>query len=311
MSKISVVIPAYNAGEFIGETLRSVVEQEGVEICDIAVCDDQSKDDTAEVVKSFADRGVRYLRNEKNLGPPGNFNRCLEVASGDYVALFHADDVMLPGNLAKKMAALEAHAAAGMAHSNAIYIDETGKRGGLHVEGARDYQRKGADVFKAWLGENNEIVAPSVVMRRSVAERVGRFEVGITHTQDLNYWLRMAAAADVVYLAEPLVLYRQHAGQDTKRYSPARLIREDYLALRWACDWAESQHLAGELELAARIPEMRAKYRVRALNRAEQARVAGEREDAGKLLALAREIDPKVVFSAPYWRQLVAFWLRK
>lgn len=309
MSSISVVIPAYNAGAFIGETLQSVVEQKGVDICDIAVCDDLSKDNTAEVVKSFADRGVRYLRNEKNLGPPGNFNRCLEVATGDYVALFHADDVMLPGNLAKKVAVLDERPSVGLVHSNAIYIDEYGVRGNQFRERDEDEFVKGSEAFRAWLGSDNHVVAPSVVMRRSVVEQVGRFEEGITHTQDLNYWLRAAAVTDVGYLAEPLILYRQHSGQDTKRYSAARLIREDFLARWWACRWAEREGHAEGVDLRAVRAAMRRKYLIRALNRAERELAAGGREETGKLLALAREIDVKSIASLAYARLAIKYWL--
>jgi len=321
--KLTVSIPAYNAGTYLAETMASILDQELWDY-ELVVCDDRSTDGTAEVARSFHDSRIRYELNPENLGPPGNFNRCLDEATGEYVCIFHADDVMQPDNLAQKIEWLDQYPHVGLVHSNAVYIDEHGAEGELVL--AADIPasiRSGVELFDEWLRTDNEVVAPSVVMRRSVVEQVGRFETGITHTQDLNFWLRMAATADVAYIAEPLIKYRRHSGQDTNRYSQARLIREDWLARKWAFREArgagygvrgirsedrsrDNVPLTWRSEVSGRrraqMGYLQDKYSIRALNSAERCLAEGDCEEGRKLVILAAQIKPLVRLNKQWLR---------
>ena len=301
--RVSVVIPAYNAAEFIGLTLRSVLGQ-SLSDFDVVVCDDCSRDGTENVVRSFDDPRIRYVRNERNLGPAGNFNACLDHATADIVCLFHADDVMTPDNLARKLAVLERHPNVGLVHSNARYIDPTGRELGFaNPPGDEETVVPGAEAFVDWWEERHSVNAPSVVMRRSVVETVGRFENGITHTQDLNYWLRMALYADVAYLSAPLIEYRQHPGQDSNKYSPSKLIREDFMARELAMARAGAR-----VQGAARMmAQARGKYAIRALNRAGARLHAGDVREARALLGLTARIQPRRCVTADYIRLAVKY----
>jgi glycosyltransferase involved in cell wall biosynthesis len=93
LAGVEVLIPAYNAASTLRATLRSVIGQT-VPIGSATVIDDLSTDGTAGIAQSFA--GVRYIRNDRNLGCSGNWNRCLDVAKSDYVCLLHADDLLAP-----------------------------------------------------------------------------------------------------------------------------------------------------------------------------------------------------------------------
>lgn len=106
--RLSVCIPTYNFGAFIGETLQSIAAQlqDGVEII---VLDGGSTDDTAEVVGAFAQRHpqIRYHRQPKRGGIDRDMARTVALAEGEYCWLFGADDTMQPGALARMLARID------------------------------------------------------------------------------------------------------------------------------------------------------------------------------------------------------------
>ena len=82
--KVSVCIPTYRGAATLGAAIASVLAQSMADF-ELVVLDDNSPDNTADVVAGFADGRIRYLRNPANLGPEGNWNRCLTEARGAYV----------------------------------------------------------------------------------------------------------------------------------------------------------------------------------------------------------------------------------
>ena len=101
---VSVLIPAYNCGRYLGRALDSVLAGQGVSL-EVIVVDDASSDDTAAVALAYADRGpVRLLRNEGNRGVSYSRNRAMREARGEWLALLDGDDWFGPGRLAALLA---------------------------------------------------------------------------------------------------------------------------------------------------------------------------------------------------------------
>ena len=94
-NRVSIIIAAYNAEETIQETLESAINQKNVDI-EIIVCDDASTDSTADVVRNYRDPRILLLQNHKNLGPGPSRDRAIQHASGEWIALVDADDVIHP-----------------------------------------------------------------------------------------------------------------------------------------------------------------------------------------------------------------------
>ena len=90
--RVAVLLPAYNAGKFIGETIQSVLAQSYGEF-ELLIFDNASDDNTAAVIASFGDPRIRYHRNEVNLGFHGNVNLALSATQAPYVVVMNADDV--------------------------------------------------------------------------------------------------------------------------------------------------------------------------------------------------------------------------
>jgi glycosyltransferase involved in cell wall biosynthesis len=103
---VSVCIPTYRGSAFLAAAIDSVLSQ-SYPHHEIWILDDNSPDDTQAIVSRYSDPRIKYLRNPKNLGPGGNWNRCLEVAQGKYFKLLPHDDLLAPRCLEEQVSVLE------------------------------------------------------------------------------------------------------------------------------------------------------------------------------------------------------------
>ena len=106
-NKLTVIIPTYNRADLLGRSIQSVLDQSFKEF-DLIIIDDKSTDGTPRVVKNFNDSRIKYIKNQKNLGIIGNWNKAIDVAPGKYLSIFHDDDIMSPDFLKEAFLALEA-----------------------------------------------------------------------------------------------------------------------------------------------------------------------------------------------------------
>lgn len=223
---VSVCIPTYNRAEMLRATMTSVLTQT-FEDFQLIVCDNASPDATESVVRSFRDKRVRYVRNDRNLGVRGNWSRCLSLADGEYVSIFPDDDLMLPHNLERKVEVLRRHPRVGLVHSKYHVIDNSGTivkpntNWGHGPDRTIDAIQNGFEVLTVMLATYNIINAPTVLLRRACVDTVGDFTTRLRLTFDWEYWMRIAVYYDVAFLAEPLVKWRLHAASQTSLYSHA------------------------------------------------------------------------------------------
>ena len=106
ISKVSVLLCSYNAEVYIRATLQSLLAQTYTNI-EILILDNNSKDTTVEIIKSYKDTRIRLYLSEKNLGPYGGLNFLLEQATGEYIAIQDHDDLWHPQKLAKQIVFLD------------------------------------------------------------------------------------------------------------------------------------------------------------------------------------------------------------
>ena len=103
---ISVIIPTYNRADFIGRAIESVLDQTYQDF-EIIVIDDGSKDNTENIVKSFDDTRITYIRLKDNKGAAVARNTGIGTARGKFIAFQDSDDEWLPQKLAKQMEVFE------------------------------------------------------------------------------------------------------------------------------------------------------------------------------------------------------------
>jgi glycosyltransferase involved in cell wall biosynthesis len=204
------MIPVYNAGNFIEETLRSVLAATAVlESVQIEVVDDASTDiNVQEVVERVGQGKITYFCQSSNVGSLRNFETCINRSRGQLVHLLHADDLVSPGYYAEVQALFEEYPEAGAAFTRYEYINEKGE-----VTNTKPKVFPQAGVYPDYL----EILAYQqkqqycvTTVKRSVYEALGSF-YGVTYGEDWEMWLRIAANYPVAYSPKILGSYRLHS----------------------------------------------------------------------------------------------------
>lgn len=208
---VTVVIPSYNYGRYLADCVHSVLAQEGVDV-EAMIVDDASTDDSLAVATRLAesDERVTVVQHEQNMGHIPTFNEGLAKATGKYLALLSADDMLTRGSLARATAVMEARPGVGLVygHPRVIYGDDV-TPGRTQGRGVRIWA--GAD----WIGAQcrrglNCIYSPEVCVRSSVQRSVGGYSDGLPHTGDLEMWLRIASVADIGRVNSDQAYRRMH-----------------------------------------------------------------------------------------------------
>jgi hypothetical protein len=236
---VSVVIPTYNGGPFIAQTVRSALAQTLHDL-EIVVVDDASTDDTLETVRRLADPRLRILTSDANAGAGANWNRALRAARGRYVKLLCQDDVLAPTCLQRQVAAFDAEGAAlTLVCARRLIIDERGRtiaqRGfARRVSGAVPGPVAARLVIRSG---GNPIGEPSAVLfRKEDALRAGLFDESQQYVIDLDLWMRLLAMGALHVIAEPLAGFRVSAGAWSVALAGAQARQYCALAHRAAGD---------------------------------------------------------------------------
>ena len=234
--RLSVCLPTCNGEVYLAEAIRSVLSQT-YSAFEIVAVDDASTDRTMEILRGFTDPRVRIYQNPSQRGIPGNWNAAVELARGEYVCVFHQDDVMLADNLARKMALFESDPSLSLVHSGAQPLIEADAPSHLSewIEKAEaDFVEEGEEYFRKLLLHGNCICAPTVLVRRTQLETAGRFNETLGYTCDYEMWMKLCLEGRVGFIHDALVGYRWHAGNASHYYRHQRGARERGLARRAA-----------------------------------------------------------------------------
>jgi glycosyltransferase involved in cell wall biosynthesis len=207
--RVSICIPTYKGAATIGEAIDSVLAQTYTDF-ELIVVDDGSPDDTLGVVRARSDPRLRVLQNDSNLGPQGNWNRCLSLARGPYVKLLPHDDLLHPECLARQVPVLEQDLAQQL---SLVWCarDVIGPQGRVLLRGrgfpqARPGLVTRREVVRQSIRRGTNLVGEpgAVLFRRELATRVGGFDQRFPYVIDLDYWLRLMAHGPGWY--DPLAL---------------------------------------------------------------------------------------------------------
>ncbi len=201
---VSVVMPFFNAGDFIEQALSSIIRQTYHNL-EILVIDDGSTDNSAEIVRSFQDPRVKLLGDRYRRGITYRLNEGIDAASGDYVARMDADDVSSPARIECQVSKMKEDRDIVVLGTAAAYFDAIGKITGAPRESPTE------DTEIKWrLLTHNCILHPSVMLRSDVI-KCERYSSDFPLAQDFELWLRLAARGyKFANLPQTLVLIRRH-----------------------------------------------------------------------------------------------------
>lgn len=218
MLSVSAVIPCYNAGPFLAQTIESVLGQTRA-VSEIVLVDDCSTDDSADVARRYP---IRYLRTPVNSGNAVARNTCLREARSDLVAWLDADDYWEPHHVATVAALLERYPDAGAAFGAVRLVGAA--RG---VATPRIPPGPPVDFFweSFWRTPGPQMAA---IARREAMLAVGGYDERMRSGNDFDIWMRFARHHQLVSTQEITSNYRWHPAQLSAR--PEHQYRNTYLA---------------------------------------------------------------------------------
>jgi glycosyltransferase involved in cell wall biosynthesis len=212
MSKplVSVIIPTFNRGYCLSESIRSVVEQSFSNF-ELIVVDDGSTDNTSGILSQFP--GIQLIQLEENRGVSFARNRGLEQAHGDWIAFLDSDDLWEKAKLETQVQWAERNP-----DCHAIYTDEIWIRNGVRVNPMNKHRKYSGDIFCYCLPLC--IVSPSsVLLRTELLSEVGGFDESMPVCEDYDLWLRIAKQYPFHFIEEKLIVKRGgHEDQLSRKF---------------------------------------------------------------------------------------------
>ena len=214
MPKVSVIIPTYNYSHFLGEAIRSVLDQTFGDF-EIVVVDDGSTDDTKQVASRFADPRIKYIYQE-NRGVSAARNTGISACCGDYVALLDSDDIWVPQKLELQVKILDSRPEVSAVCSDVNIIDiETG----VFINTLWNNDRRlgpfnprmsSKKLFRRLLSRGCFIHPSSTLFRHVVFDEAGLFDESLRTHEVWDMSVRVLLRFDMALIDIPLVNYRQH-----------------------------------------------------------------------------------------------------
>lgn len=208
--RVSVIMPTYRRAHLIGLTIDSILGQSYRDFELLVRDDGKEGDGTEEAVLRAAngDPRVRYHRNPKNLGMPGNLNGGIEASTGELIAVCHDHDLFAPTYLERLVALLDRYPAALFAHCGIEIVDQEGKPTGDRHVGPWAPLTPGRAWLSVMLRGFSCPVCALTLVRREAHERYGLYHPAYGFIADVEMWMRLSEEGDVAFAAEPLVRVR-------------------------------------------------------------------------------------------------------
>ncbi len=210
---VSVIIPCYNHGRYLNSSIASVLAQDYPRI-ELIVVNDGSQDDSLEIMRSLQASHGFLVIDQPNGGVTLASEAGCKVASGEYVVIFDADDVMPPYRISKQVDFFESHPSVGCCGGNFVYIDSDGREiAGAPLKSFGIYSFN--ELFSI---ENIWVGGPTSMYRRKAMLEAGGFDLSLD-IQDLQMELKIAHAGyDVAILEDMFSYYRRHSENKSSNY---------------------------------------------------------------------------------------------
>jgi amino acid adenylation domain-containing protein len=215
--RVSVVIPAYNSGDFLPAAIDSVLLQTYPDV-EIVVVDDGSTDDTK--IKCDRYPTVRYIY-QVNQGAASARNAGIRASQGEYLLFLDSDDYLFPDAIEIGVECLQANPAAGFVFGNYLFRS-------INADGSYTTQQLSEDPpavasYATILAAQHKIQCATVLLRRAAVEAVGGFGTGFTVMEDLHLFLSIARTLPIDFHDRVVSEYRYH-GRNLSSASAKMLI---------------------------------------------------------------------------------------
>ncbi|BBY65357.1 hypothetical protein MHEL_36000 [Mycolicibacterium helvum] len=233
--KVSLCIPAFQAGQFLRATLDSVLAQDFPDM-EIVVVDNNSTDETRTILDAVTDDRVRVITNRTTLSAEDNHNLVVKLSRGEFVKVVSADDTLRRNCVTAQAAVLDSNPDIALVASRTDFIDDAGALlfAGRGLRGILGRQTGEQVIRKIVRSAKNPVGAPvSVMFRRADFDRCGGFRGPSLFTLDMDLWARLLRQGHFYGMPETLAAYRIQGGSLTASISArSQLAQQDKLTRR-------------------------------------------------------------------------------
>jgi len=227
---VSVVIPAYNAGKYIRETIDSIIGQTYKEI-EVIIVDDGSTDSTYEICVEYSAKypNVKLLNHKNRINKGVSISRkyAVDHAQGDFIAFCDSDDIMQPNKIESQLEAFRRHKGAVLVHSGMSMFGpdrefcEKFEESMTYARGESRYNLLHSD---HWLTKN-KILNSTVMVRSEYIKRIDFAFKQVFQYEDWALWILLGQRGDFVFIPDKLTRYRCHDTSATSRVISNELVR--------------------------------------------------------------------------------------
>lgn len=202
MTKVSVVMPVYNTDEtYLREAVESILNQTFTDF-EFLIIDDGSTNNAKDVIFSYPDKRIKYVKNERNMGLIKTLNKGFGLASGEYIARMDSDDISLPVRFEKQVKFLDENPNVGVLGTWFQYFPSN------RIVETFTYSK---DIKECLLVNSNNIGHPTVMIRNSVIKEINaKYDENALYVEDYALWLALIDKVDFANIPEILLKYRVH-----------------------------------------------------------------------------------------------------
>jgi len=225
---ISVVMPVYNGQQFLAQAIESILRQ-SFEDFEFIIVNDASTDNTEDIIRSYADHRIVYVKNEKQLRLAGTLNKAIKLSKGKYIARMDADDVSLPARLELQYGLCEKK------NLDACFglIKTIDRYGNFLGNWQLDSETITYESIKKQLPYHNCLAHPTVMIMRKTLEEY-MYDESSGDAEDYNLWLKLISDRKKIYKIPDVILYyRIHADSITYRSNEKIKGIEKNVRARW------------------------------------------------------------------------------
>jgi GT2 family glycosyltransferase len=204
--KVSIVLPTYNGSRYIKKSIDSCLNQTHKNI-ELIVVDDASTDTTPEIISSYTDKRIRYLRNEKNMKLSKSLNVGFAHANGEFLTWTSDDNYYDSEAIKTMLSILCTYSKFEFVYAGQYAIDENDNI-------LRHNEVRPLESLKV-----SNPIGGCFLYTRKVAETIGKYSPDAFLAEDLDYWIRVFRRFHIVGLRKPLYYYRYHKDSLTSKYA--------------------------------------------------------------------------------------------
>ncbi len=201
--KVSVLMPAFNAEDYISKAIESILHQSFSDF-EFIIIDDCSTDSTWEIISEYAQKDSRIVpfRNRENLKIAATLNRGIEVARGKYIARMDADDWSFPDRLSKQFKFMERNPSVVISGGTMVVCDQD-----LKFVNLRKYGKKDAEIRKK-IFRYSPFCHATTIYKTQVAQKIGGYNEKFFAAQDYDFYFRIGRLGHFANLEDQLYKMR-------------------------------------------------------------------------------------------------------